>query len=232
MTRVIVIGGGIGGLSAAHELAERGFDVHVYEARRRWGGKARSQWVAGTGTDGRRDLPGEHGFRFYPRFYTHVIDTMSRITLAIRRDGRRSTPADTRGGDRDDRQRNRRTVPPRRHQDAPSDIIESLNALFRDMGFDGPDLGLFGDADLPLSLILRRTAPRRIRKDLVVDVPRRRRLLAAGASSSSRTFHACSSRWTRRAATPAPTATSRCSCCSISRCTPSRPTARWVDRPR
>jgi uncharacterized protein with NAD-binding domain and iron-sulfur cluster len=27
----------------------------------------------------RRDLPGEHGFRFFPRFYRHVIDTMTRI---------------------------------------------------------------------------------------------------------------------------------------------------------
>ena len=24
-------------------------------------------------------LPGEHGFRFFPRFYTHIVDTMSRI---------------------------------------------------------------------------------------------------------------------------------------------------------
>jgi 15-cis-phytoene desaturase len=76
---VIVIGGGIGGLTAAHELAERGFTVHVYDARATWGGKARSQPVPGSGTGGRKDLPGEHGFRFYPRFYTHVIDTMKRI---------------------------------------------------------------------------------------------------------------------------------------------------------
>src|SRR5690348_18131026 len=76
---VIVIGGGVGGLTAAHELAERGFTLHVYEARPAWGGKARSQPVPGTGTAGRRDLPGEHGFRFYPRFYKHVIDTMQRI---------------------------------------------------------------------------------------------------------------------------------------------------------
>jgi uncharacterized protein with NAD-binding domain and iron-sulfur cluster len=27
----------------------------------------------------RNDLPGEHGFRFFPRFYTHVTDTMKRI---------------------------------------------------------------------------------------------------------------------------------------------------------
>ncbi|MET0385481.1 MAG: FAD-dependent oxidoreductase, partial [Polyangiales bacterium] len=31
--KVIVVGGGIAGLTAAHELAERGFDVHVYERR-------------------------------------------------------------------------------------------------------------------------------------------------------------------------------------------------------
>jgi hypothetical protein len=28
---VAVLGGGVGGLTAAHELAERGFSVHVYE---------------------------------------------------------------------------------------------------------------------------------------------------------------------------------------------------------
>jgi 15-cis-phytoene desaturase len=79
MPSVIVIGGGIAGLTTPHELAERGFQVDIYEARATWGGKARSQPVAGSGTAGRRDLPGEHGFRFYPRFYTHVIDTMQRI---------------------------------------------------------------------------------------------------------------------------------------------------------
>src|SRR5688572_28978720 len=81
MARVIVIGGGIGGLTVAHELAERGFEVHVYEARSAWGGKARTQPVAGTGTGGRLDLPGEHGFRFYPRFYRHVIDMMARTPV-------------------------------------------------------------------------------------------------------------------------------------------------------
>ena len=39
---VAVLGGGVGGLSAAHELAERGFEVTVYEARDVAGGKARS----------------------------------------------------------------------------------------------------------------------------------------------------------------------------------------------
>ena len=81
MAKVIVIGGGVGGLTVAHELAERGFEVHVYETRAAWGGKARSQPVVGTGTGGRRDLPGEHGFRFYPRFYRHVIDMMARTPV-------------------------------------------------------------------------------------------------------------------------------------------------------
>src|SRR5438552_15124955 len=81
MAKVIVVGGGVGGLTVAHELAERGLEVHVYETRDAWGGKARSQPVAGSGTAGRKDLPGEHGFRFYPRFYRHVIDNMKRTPV-------------------------------------------------------------------------------------------------------------------------------------------------------
>src|SRR5215213_787643 len=76
---VAVLGGGVAGLTAAHELAERGFAVTVYETRDRLGGKARSLPVPGSGTDGRGDLPGEHGFRFFPGFYRHVLDTMQRI---------------------------------------------------------------------------------------------------------------------------------------------------------
>jgi uncharacterized protein with NAD-binding domain and iron-sulfur cluster len=82
MTTVAVLGGGVAGLSAAHELAERGFDVAVYEQRDAPGGKARSIPHADSGTDGRQDLPGEHGFRFFPGFYRHLPDTMSRIPAA------------------------------------------------------------------------------------------------------------------------------------------------------
>ena len=87
---VIVLGGGIGGLSAAHELSERGFSG--FELRDVPGGKARSVVVPSTAprqnvgavhlgriaAPTRRDLPGEHGFRFFPRFYKHIIDTMAR----------------------------------------------------------------------------------------------------------------------------------------------------------
>ena len=103
--KVIILGGGIGGMSAAHELIERGFDVEIYERQEIPGGKARSipvfesmddrgaQGTQGPGVAkwrqmrghelGRHDqrpwLPGEHGFRFFPGFYRHIVDTMDRI---------------------------------------------------------------------------------------------------------------------------------------------------------
>jgi geranylgeranyl pyrophosphate synthase/uncharacterized protein with NAD-binding domain and iron-sulfur cluster len=90
-TRVIILGGGVAGMSAAHELIERGFEVTVLESGDLAGGKARSIPVAqeGEDTSGHQladgvggsiahRVPGEHGFRFFPGFYKHVIDTMRR----------------------------------------------------------------------------------------------------------------------------------------------------------
>ena len=79
MPKVIVLGGGVAGLSAAHELLNRGFDVEVYERNPiHVGGKARSidhnyehQY--------NKPLPGEHGFRFFPGFYKHITATMKEI---------------------------------------------------------------------------------------------------------------------------------------------------------
>ena len=83
--KVAVLGGGVGGMSAAHELAERGFNVTVYDRQAIPGGKARSIDVPGSGVGGRRNLPGEHGFRFFPGFYQHVTDTMKRIPYGNKR---------------------------------------------------------------------------------------------------------------------------------------------------
>ena len=80
--KVAVLGGGVAGLSVAHELCERGFQVDVYEVKDVAGGKARTIYKAGSGTGGRSDLPGEHGFRFFPGFYQHLPDTMKRIPFA------------------------------------------------------------------------------------------------------------------------------------------------------
>jgi geranylgeranyl pyrophosphate synthase/uncharacterized protein with NAD-binding domain and iron-sulfur cluster len=91
MTKVLVLGGGVAGMSAAHELIERGFEVVVLEKEPIAGGKARSIKVTDYDGDSGHELaetrlgpidhriPGEHGFRFFPGFYRHVIDTMSRI---------------------------------------------------------------------------------------------------------------------------------------------------------
>jgi hypothetical protein len=69
--KVAIFGGGVAGLTAAHELAVRGFDVTVYE-RRAWGGKARSTDVPGSASGGRKPLPGEHGFRVWFGFYQNT----------------------------------------------------------------------------------------------------------------------------------------------------------------
>ncbi len=84
--RVAVLGGGMAGLAAAHELIERGFEVTVYE-RKALGGKARSIPVPRTASGGRRNLPGEHGFRFFPGFYRHIPETMARIPFGTNENG-------------------------------------------------------------------------------------------------------------------------------------------------
>jgi uncharacterized protein with NAD-binding domain and iron-sulfur cluster len=91
--KVVILGGGVAGMSAAHELIERGFQVEVYERKSIAGGKARSLQAradtVGDASFGRGrlqggrfaglPLPAEHGFRFFPGFYKHVVDSMSRI---------------------------------------------------------------------------------------------------------------------------------------------------------
>jgi uncharacterized protein with NAD-binding domain and iron-sulfur cluster len=115
--KVAVFGAGIAGLTAAHELAERGFKVTVYEPERdtrprngagaekdwpppvRLGGIAATQFITANelhdfrGTPGERPRPacvtGEHGFRFFPAYYLHIWDTLRRIPVY---DGDQRTP--------------------------------------------------------------------------------------------------------------------------------------------
>ncbi len=92
MKKVLVLGGGVAGMTAAHELAERGYRVTVVEQRKHVpGGKARTESVTAANlrtpegftaqapSPDNDPLPGEHGFRFFPGFYKHVPDTMRRI---------------------------------------------------------------------------------------------------------------------------------------------------------
>ncbi|WP_067816162.1 hydroxysqualene dehydroxylase [Nocardia inohanensis] len=69
---VAVFGAGPAGLTVAHELAERGFSVTVFEKLGDFGGKTRSIYSP----DG---LPGEHGFRSTFGFYHNLPDTLRRI---------------------------------------------------------------------------------------------------------------------------------------------------------
>ncbi|MFC5719321.1 FAD-dependent oxidoreductase [Streptomyces gamaensis] len=92
---VAVLGGGVAGLTAAHELAERGFRVTVYE-RKALGGKARSMDVPGSARGGRRPLPGEHGFRFFPGWYRNLPDTLRRIPFPGNAEGCHDNLVDSR----------------------------------------------------------------------------------------------------------------------------------------
>ena len=71
--QVAVFGGGIAGLTAAHELQKAGAEVVVYEMDRELGGFAKSSW------DG--DIPTEHSWRGYAPFYANAFDIMRRIPL-------------------------------------------------------------------------------------------------------------------------------------------------------
>jgi uncharacterized protein with NAD-binding domain and iron-sulfur cluster len=138
---VVIIGGGVGGLTVAHELVERGFTVNIYEARPAWGGKSRSQPVPGSATGGRRELPGEHGFRFYPRFYKHVIDTMSRIPSGGASVVERLRPTTESAIALVDRATWYRFF--RRRVSRPFEVIEALELFFQELDFDNRDIGLF-----------------------------------------------------------------------------------------
>jgi monoamine oxidase len=60
--RVLIVGGGFAGLAAAHELASAGYDVHVFEARNRLGGRVISfhDLAGGKNVEGGAELIGSN----------------------------------------------------------------------------------------------------------------------------------------------------------------------------
>ncbi|MBW0271558.1 hypothetical protein ATM97_12420 [Nocardia sp. MH4] len=77
---VAVFGAGLAGLTAAHELAERGFAVTVYERLGTAGGQCRSVYSD-------QALPGEHGFRSFVDRHRGLADTLRRIPFRGNRNG-------------------------------------------------------------------------------------------------------------------------------------------------
>jgi len=141
--KVAVLGGGVGGMTAAHELIERGFEVDVYEMKPIPGGKARSISVPNTGEGGRKNLPGEHGFRFFPRFYRHIPDTMKRIPYGDRGSVLENLVDTTR------LEMTRYGEPPlvqiTRFPRSLGDIKVFIKSFFNNLGLSDADLEFFGD---------------------------------------------------------------------------------------
>ncbi len=75
MKSISVFGGGISGLTIAHELSEKGFNVTVYEKDDFIGGMAKSK----RNID---NIPTEHSWRGYnTSFYKNCIDILKRIPI-------------------------------------------------------------------------------------------------------------------------------------------------------
>ena len=75
MPVIYIYGGGIAGLTAAHELIERGFQVEVYEKSNAVGGMAKSKRQVNS------NVPTEHSWRGYGQFYNNLFDIMKRIPI-------------------------------------------------------------------------------------------------------------------------------------------------------
>ena len=70
--KIIIFGAGISGLTVAHELIEKGFEVEVHEKDSIAGGMARS-------FRNKDNIPTEHSWRGYGPFYHNAFEIMKRI---------------------------------------------------------------------------------------------------------------------------------------------------------
>jgi len=74
MKKIIIIGGGIGGLTVAHQLSKYNFDIELYEMKNKIGGMARSS----------RDNDGcatEYCWRVFFGFYDNLFKVLNEIKL-------------------------------------------------------------------------------------------------------------------------------------------------------
>ena len=74
MKNIIIFGGGISGLTVAHELLEQGFNITLFEKDNALGGMARSRREFG-------NVPSEHSWRGYAPFYKNTFEIMKRIPV-------------------------------------------------------------------------------------------------------------------------------------------------------
>lgn len=72
--KVVIVGSGISGLTVAHYLNEKGFDVEVYEKNNIAGGMARS-------LRDNNGVPTEHSWRGYAPFYYNLFNLIKKIPL-------------------------------------------------------------------------------------------------------------------------------------------------------
>ena len=72
--KVLIFGGGISGLTVAHECIRQGFEVHVYEKKNHFGGKA-------FGLKNEEGLHIEHSIRTYGAGYHHLFQTLNEIPV-------------------------------------------------------------------------------------------------------------------------------------------------------
>jgi uncharacterized protein with NAD-binding domain and iron-sulfur cluster len=76
-SKVIICGAGIGGLTVAHELAKRKFDVTIYEKNDIIGGLARSKYHLKNG----KKYPVEYSWRVYGTNYRNLLRILNEIPL-------------------------------------------------------------------------------------------------------------------------------------------------------
>lgn len=72
--KILIFGGGITGLTCAHELIEKGFSVTLVEKDIFLGGMAKSRRE-------NNNIPSEHSWRGYAPFYNNTFDIMKRISI-------------------------------------------------------------------------------------------------------------------------------------------------------